>query len=185
VTYRIRDRDIRLARSTRHFPKFLNRRYEAKDLLEVSTADVKSMGYTIVKKSSSLLRLSKFTTTYLRQIRVGSGWDEYSTGHKAATMTHEGGHGRQWRYYRPARFAFMYLAYPRFRWAMEMQGYSLSIWCYHAMGYDDKAIAGFIDRRAKGMRASYSLRAIHAGDFERRTREVLTSAWNDAQHAIK
>lgn len=185
VAYRIRDKDIRLARSTRHFPDFLTHAMRPSELLGAAIMDVESMGYTIVKKSSSFLRLSKFSTTYYNQIRVGSGWDEYSTGQKGSVMTHEGGHGRQWRYYTPIVFAFRYMTYPRFRWAIEMQGYSMSVWAYHAMGYSEKSILGYIERRAKTIRSEYKMWSINAADVERHTRELLTSAYNDARHAIK
>jgi hypothetical protein len=181
---RLRSSDIRLARSGRYHDVALNRKWGGKELKAYGEKVAKKMGYRIVPKSTTTLRLSKMTTTYYREIRVGTTYPSMSVHWQAALLMHELVHGRQWRHYRPVRFGRKYIFSSTFRWAMEMNGYSEHIWAMVALGASNDLVRGRIASCVRTMRKNYLLN-IRRTDFERWTEDVLESAWNDARNGVK
>jgi hypothetical protein len=144
---------VALARSPQHSNRFLERYQTPDDVFERYIPYFEDeLGLELVIKSSRYTRLSKMTTTYFREIRLGSRWPEYNDFQKASTLVHEAVHARQWRYYGRFRFGTWYLRRPRWRWAIEMHGYRESArWAVihmHAAGSSTSRIEREVRRRA-------------------------------------
>lgn len=162
----------------------LDRPWEAAALKYHAEQRAKKMGYKIVNKRSWGTKLSKFTTTYYRQIRVGEKYPDYPIEAQAIIMCHEIVHARQWRHYKPARFATRYLASARFRWAMEVQGYAEGIHAAVALGADEDYIEHQIQHRANTLRKSYSMWSLRASDVRSATRNILNERYRKAKTLV-
>jgi hypothetical protein len=179
---KLRSSDIRRAKSSR---------YNNKKLADYTTPDQvfdryipyfeRELGMNLVIKSSSRMRLSKMTTTYYREIRLGSGWNDYAPDVRAAILVHEAVHARQWRGYGASRFGLYYASNPRWRWSIEMQGYRESVrWAVIAMNAAQlpaAAIEGRIDEYigdcTQSLVTAYSLGRISKSNLRRHTQEIL------------
>jgi hypothetical protein len=162
----------------------LDRPWKPEPLKYHAEQRAKKMGYKIVNKRSWGTKMSKFTTTYYKQIRVGEGYPNYPVPIQAMIMCHEIVHARQWRHYRPARFATSYLASARFRWAMEVQGYAEGVHAAVAMGAEEDWIERNIENRAQTLRKGYSMWSLRASDVRGATRNILHERYKKAKKLV-
>lgn len=97
-----------------------------------------------------------------------SDWDSRSTSSKASTRWHELVHGLQWRAGWFGRYAFA-----EWRWALEMNGYRMSIRAYKRMGTSEKNLLRLVEHYASKIVKTYRLRRLDAKQVQAKTREIL------------
>lgn len=178
---KLRPKDIELAWSELLRDDILDQdwRGRADELMAHYRKVWKKVGVKAVKKSSAFGRLSKMTTTYFKQIRLGTGYDKKSDEWKAATDAHETVHVKQWRRWGRNRFRSRYLFWPRWRWAIEMQGYTESVRALVALGAADELLHEFIQSRPGSLKRNYALGILNQDQMSKETLRILTQAWND------
>lgn len=169
---------LKLAQDSKHNNSYLERYLTPMSVLDRYIPYFEDeLKLKLVTKDSTFLRLSKMTTTYFKEIRLGSGWPNYNEYQKANTLVHEAVHARQWRSYGRFRFGTWYLRRPRWRWAIEMQGYRESMrWAIinlHAQRRPLKDIESEIQRRADEV-AKILIGGYVLGRVSRRDRKVHT-----------
>lgn len=182
---KLRDKDIRRARSERYRDKALDRRWGANDLLERWMQEAKGMGVRVVPKTSFFgMRLSKMSTTYYREIRLGTGYPDKRPEWKAVTMGHEMLHARQWRGYGRNKFRTRYLFWTRWRWAIEVQAYSESVRILVALGANDETLTEYIASRSDVLWNSYALKGLRRKDVYVYTHSILCDARVEAERRL-
>ena len=129
----------------------------------------------------ALKRLTRMTTTYpvgdliggKSYIAYGSEWSARDLLSRCVTLRHEMVHVRQARDMGGFIFTARYITFAAWRWALEMQAYRLSIACYKMAGVPRADLVRKIERIARSIRASYSLKAFSPSEVEQQTREAL------------
>jgi len=171
-----------LARDSKHNNRYLERYLTPLDVMDRYFPYFEDeLGLELVTKDSNFLRLSKMTTTYYKQVRLGSDWPNYNVYQKANTLVHEAVHARQWRSYGRYRFGTWYLRRPRWRWAMEMQGYRESMrWSIinlHGRRASSRRIEAEIKRRADAVTGilvnGYVLGRVSRSDRMTQTKRIM------------
>lgn len=144
-------------------------------MLEDAFAWAQANKFALKKKSSHFgSRFSKMSTTYYREIRVGSRWEEFSVAKKAAVLKHEIVHAKQWRHYGQVRFAAKYIFSARFRWSMEVQAYRESVRAYRTLGALESWLREYVlDSVPGSLWNSYGLRTLRKDDVYDETRKLL------------
>lgn len=179
---RLKDRHLKLARSFRHNSRTLERYPTPTAAMDYYVPYLEDeMGKDLVLKSTSHLKLSKMTTTYYRQVRLGSGWIDLNIEQKAYILVHEAVHARQWEYYGPLKFGNRYVFWPRWRWAIEVQGYREGImWgvvVLSARGVDkvetESLLKRKIDQVIESLLGKYALGTVNKSDIRKHTRKIL------------
>lgn len=182
IQRRLRKSDIKRARSTRVFNKKLADYPSPQEVEEryrrYFTDELKMR---IVTKSSNHMRLSKMTTTYYKELRLGANFEDKDDIGQAQIWVHEGGHTKQWRYYGCIKFAYKYAKDSRWRWSIELPCYGEGLrWSIiharHNGLSDDKletAIDNFIERIVRIFDNGYGLGWVHRGDMRKWTRQIL------------
>lgn len=97
-----------------------------------------------------------------------SDWDSRSTSSKAAMRWHELVHGLQWRAGWFGRYAFA-----EWRWALEMNGYRMTIRAHSRMGMSEKKLLQLGEYYASRIVKTYRLRRLDAKQVRAKTREIL------------
>jgi hypothetical protein len=134
----------------------------------------KEHGYVIRQKSSLFGRLSKMSTTYYKEIRVGSRWETFTVAKKAAVLKHEIVHAKQWHHFGQATFGTKYIFSARFRWAMEVQAYRESTRAYRTLGATEPWLREYVtDVVPASLWGSYGLRTLRKDDVFYETRKIL------------
>ena len=176
---RLRDDDIALARSRSDEDIALSGPWagQADPLCKRYFDEAKEMGLRVVEKSSTWLRLSKMSTTYYKELRLGSGWKEKDIHDQAVILAHELRHARQWRRYGRTTFRNHYIFHTRWRWAVETQCYCESIRALVALGAAPAVIDKYVDDRVKALWESYALGSLHKGDVMTHSRRVLEATY--------
>jgi hypothetical protein len=176
---RLRDDDVALARSRADEDIALSGPWagQAQRLCARYLDEAKSLNLRVVEKSSTWLRLSKVSTTYYKEIRLGSDWKEKDIHDQAVILAHELRHARQWRRYGPSTFRNRYIFYTRWRWGVEVQCYAESIRALVALGAVPTAVDKYIDDRVKALWEHYVLGTLHKGDVMTHTRRVLEATY--------
>ncbi len=125
---KIRSKDVKLAKDCRHLRLDYDSFKSVEQLREyIDHLVIDGFGMRIEKKTSRANVMSKFTTTYYKEMRLGIDFDELDEPIQAVVMAHELVHVYQWRHYGRAKFGPKYVMSGRFRWAMEMQAYRESV----------------------------------------------------------
>ena len=132
----------------------------------------KQLDISVVTKPKSSLKISKFTTTYYKQIRLASDIDDYTLFSKATLWPHELAHVFQWRVVGRSTFAFRYLR-ARWRWIFEMQAYRVSIEVMRRLGASQSKINKYIANKPQSLRDGYKLGSIRWKDLKSATERVL------------
>jgi len=171
---RLRSKHVNLALSNRHLNKNLAKLTTPEKMLDHYEAKAKKKGLRVLPKSSFFgPNFQKMTTTYWKQIRLGSEYPTYPPEAQAGLWAHEWVHVEQWGHYGVVRFASLYLG-ARYSWAFEMQAYRESIRAMKVLGYPRKEIEAFIKRKPKSLWGGYPLmRQIRWKDLEKQTVTVL------------
>lgn len=173
---------LALARDSRHNNKYLKRYTTPQDVFDRYIPYFEDeLGLELKEKDSNFLRLSKMTTTYFNEIRLGANWSEYSDYQKANIYVHEAVHARQWRTVGRFRFGTWYLRRPRWRWAIEMQGYRESVrWAVielDAKKAPTRAIEAEVRRRSESVTGillnGYSLARVSKYDRAKYTKQII------------
>lgn len=182
----LREKDIDFARSELHRDDILDKDWRGKaDELGSHYRKIwEGVGVRAVKKSSAFGRLSKMTTTFYKQIRLGTNYDKKSPEWKAATDAHETVHVHQWRRWGRNRFRSRYIFWPRWRWSIEMQGYTESIRALVCLGASDELIHEFIQSRPGSLKSGYALGILNQDQMSTETLRILTQAWNDHKKRV-
>jgi hypothetical protein len=149
-------------------------------LRDVLLSDVRALGLRVVKKSSTSMRLSKMSTTYFSELRLGSGYDDRPIHDQAALIAHELYHARQWRHYGRATFATSYVMRPKWRWAIETQAYGESVRAWVAMGATREFVMRYIETRADVLLRDYALGILNKESVRASTSAVLRRAFKIA-----
>lgn len=170
---KLRAKDEKRAKSSDCLDESIRSYKRAQDLLEYCLKEIKRLGLRVVEKKKSKLRLSKMSTTYYREVRVAHGFWKRDIPTQAATLAHELVHARQWRKHGRVRFALAYATSPRFRLAVELQAYRESIRAMRAMGYSNKYIESYINRKPFTMKDAYLLHRVRWDALSSLTRCVL------------
>ena len=140
------------------------------------------MGVRVVPKTSIFgSRLSKMSTTYYSEIRLGTDYPRLSQAWQAVVMGHEMLHARQWRAYGRNRFRTRYLFRTRWRWAVEVQAYAESLRIMVALGFSSEAIESYISTRGDVLWENYALRSLRKDHVLRYTAQILDDARADAE----
>ncbi len=169
---RLRVKDIAIASSKRWRDPNLGDYKTASPMIAHCRVEARSFGVRIVHKVRSSLRMSKVSTAYYRQIRLGTDYETAQSFSQAATMAHEMVHVRQWRYYGRLGFAWRYVMSPRFRWAVECNAFAEGVRALRILGIH-AAIGHEVHTRATQMRGPYRLRSINESDLVTQTRKIL------------
>lgn len=182
IQRRLRKSDIKRARSTRVFNKKLAD-YPTLELVEERYRRyfTDELGMKIVTKSSNHLRLSKMTTTYYKELRLGTNFEDKDDIGQAQIWVHEAPHTKQWRYYGRIKFSYKYAKDSRWRWSIEMPCYGEGLrWSIIHARYEglsvekiDKAIDNYIERIVRIFANGYGLGWVHRGDMRKWTRKIL------------
>jgi hypothetical protein len=179
---RLKSKHIKLARSYKFNNDRLHKYEDAQAVMDRYIPYFeKDLGMRLVIKSTTKLKLSKMTTTYYNEIRLGSGWKDKNLESQAYILVHEAVHARQWRHYGRAKFGWKYISDPRWRWAIEVQGYREGImWgvvVLKARGLSqakiEKALSTKIDHVISSLLRAYSLGSIRSSDIKKHTRDIL------------
>lgn len=176
---RLRSSDIRRADSTRAFDKvmkLLEGATTADEIIERCRREAKRLGLRIVTKSSTSLQWSKFTTTFYKEIRLGSEFHKKAKWQQAATWAHEMVHVYQWRLEGRARFGSRYVFRTRYRWAYEVEGYRMSVHIRERLKVPRAWTRAYIFDRPNVLRKSYALHTIRRNDLTKHTIEILGKA---------
>jgi len=190
---RLRKKDIKLARTKRFFnPKLKDYPDPAMVEERYRRYFVEDMGMEIVHKKSWDLWLTKATTVYYKQLRLGEDWEDKNIFQKAMTWVQEGVHPKQWRHYKRNKFRTRYLFWPRWRWAQEVPGYAetarwIVIHAKHNKWSDERlnrVLEEFITHVSNESLGSnrYALRVVHKGDRRYWTKKIL---WEVAREEMK
>lgn len=181
---RIRKKDLKLASSRVHRDPVLDKdhRGKAHALSLHYRRTWKRYGVTPVYKSTFWGRLSKMSTTYYKQVRLGTTYRKLSDGGKALTDGHETVHVKQWRHYGRSTFRTRYLFWTRWRWAVEVQAYAESVRVLVALGARDEEIREYITSRPTVLWEKYvGMKLIRKRDLWSNTILVLQQAYDDAR----
>lgn len=174
---RIREVDLQLARSRLGEDPLLDRRWKGpeaeSELFHNQIDQAQAMGLELVVKSSFWGSLSVMSTTYFKQIRLGNDWSDLSRTMKVVLLAHELRHARQWREYGRATFRTNYLFQPRWRWAVEVQGYCESVRTLVALGASPDWIEQYIDHRVGSLWKKYALKTIRKDDLFGYSKSIL------------
>jgi hypothetical protein len=174
---KLREEDVTLASSTAFLDKDLaDFGKNSGAMLEDCFAWAKDNGFAIKQKSSHFGgRLSKMSTTYYKEIRVGARWTEFSVPKRAAVLKHEIVHARQWRHYGQGSFATKYIFSARFRWAVEVQAYRESIRVYRTLGAVEKWLREYVkDLVPNSLWKNYALKTLRKDDVYDEARRILS-----------
>lgn len=174
---RIRDKHVRLAMD--------NDSYDAvKDLLQGSKTpsiiiercidEANRLDLRITTKTSTSKTWSKMTTTFYKEIRLGTGFALQPEWAQAMIWAHEMVHGNQWRKMGRATFGTRYLD-TRWRWIIEMQAYRMSIHIRERIGIPQAATVTYIQQKPNDLWDAYAFWALNKWDFTKYTREVLST----------
>lgn len=172
---------LKLARSTRFNNDQIHKYRDAQEALDAYLPWLKKRRKLVIK-STKYKRLSKATTTYYKEIRLGSGWKKRNAESKAYILVHEAVHVRQWDHYGRVGFGSRYIFDPRFRWAVEVHGYREGIvWgvvVLKARGFSNekirKTLQAKIDQAIKSLTGkTYSLGRVSQSDIKKHTERIL------------
>jgi len=173
---KIRRSDRRLAEDDRLRDKYLDRHRSPEELVARYEAEAKRLGLRIENKSSHWGRLSRMSTTYYRELRLGTGAQNYKPFPKARLLAHELFHARQWRWWEPTKFRTRYVFWTRWRWAIEVQAYCESVRAMISMGASDKAVDAYIEDRPRVLWENYALKGLRRDHVYRYTKAILRNA---------
>jgi hypothetical protein len=175
---RLRGEDIALARDDRHGDAVLDCDWSRKEaaLLDHFEHAAQWMGLAVVNKPDLGTSLSRMSTTYYRELRLGTGYADKTDAWKAVTMAHEILHARQWRHWGPATFRTRYMFWTRWRWAIEVQAYRESVRCLVALGVRPSTLDEYIASRPGVLWSKYAIKTLHKGDVFEHTMRLLTEA---------
>ncbi len=175
--FKIRNKDIARQNDDKYLDKVPNQIKGADtpdEIISQCKKEAKRLGLRIVHKSSTFPRLSKFTTTLYKEIRLGTSFRDKPRWVQATIWAHEMVHVYQWRGEKRARFALRYIGFPgRYRWAYEMQAYRMSIHVRKVLKATRSSTNRSIEARPKGMKKGYSLGLLRWRDLRGDTRDVL------------
>lgn len=177
---RLRSSAIRSANDDHYFNKVLKLIDGAKtpeEIIERCEKEAKRLGLRITTKSSTSLKWSKMTTTFYKEIRLGSDFDDEPAWAQASTWAHEMVHVYQWRGMGRAKFARRYL-WRVSRWWIEMQAYRMSIHVRKVLGIDKTMTQRWIREKPYRLKAGYLLGGLRWKDLRNKTRQVLTEELN-------
>ncbi len=144
----------------------------AEQVIHWCETKARGLGMKIVQKPKSSLKLSKFGSTYYGEIRLPMDYNKRSAWRNAALWAHEIMHALQWRKYK--RFGSRYIFNTRWRWAIEMQCYRVSVRAWRHFG---KNPTNYIDGQPDSMRNSYACKMIRQRDIEKHTVAILRDAY--------
>lgn len=174
---KLRDQDVDLAMSRQFLDQDIaDFGKNAGAMLQDAFDWAKANSFSIKKKASHFgSRLSKMSTTYYKEIRVGSLWEEFIVPKRAAVLKHEIVHAKQWRHYGRASFGSKYIFSARFRWAMEVQAYRESTRVYRTLGAVEKWLREYVnDAVPNSLWGSYALGTLRKDDVYEQTRKILS-----------
>lgn len=176
----IRPQDLTLACSVKNEDRNLDLHKTPDAMIAHCLGQAQLYGVQVVEKPKrSRLRMSKFSTTFYKQIRLVHGFYDRSKRDQARTLAHELVHVRQWRSFGRVRYALSYLG-ERFRWAMEMQAYAESVRAMVILRFPQSQIEWYANTKWKSIITPYRLGRIDRTDLERSTTYVLRSAMDHA-----
>jgi len=136
----------------------------------------------LVVKSTKHHRLSKATTTYYKEIRLGNGWPEKGDEEKAYLLVRETVHVKHWAHYKRLGFATKYILFARFRWAIEVhccrEGIMWGVVVLKARGHSDGKVREILEAKIVGaikslLGKTYALGSIRESDIKEHTRKIL------------
>lgn len=145
--------------------RFLDEKRTPEEIVAHYAELAKKSGYRLVVKPKRSTRLSRMATTYYRQIRLPSNWEQMETRSKASLLAHEWRHTKQWRKWGKVKFAWRYLMSRRFRAAVEIECYCETARAKISMGYPRKSIDLFSVRVPNSMFSAYKIRGLDRNDF--------------------
>ncbi len=178
---RLKKSHLKLARSYKFNNTKLHKYQTAQEALDAYIPWLEKRRKLVIK-STKHHRLSKATTTYYKEIRLGSGWESKNSEQKAYILVHEAVHVRQWDHYGRLRFGGKYIFDARFRWAVEVQGYREGImWgvvVLKARGHSDTKVRDIlqdkIDRCIRSLLGkTYALKSIRRSDIKKHSRAIF------------
>lgn len=155
---KITDKYVELAKSNENWDPEVMQLKSARSIIDYTTKKMQSLGVTLIQKKSSKMQWSTMTTAMYRDVYLGSGWEDKSMAGKAQTLSHELVHLRQWRKYGPIRFALRYIFSSRFRWAMEIQAYRMSVAVRKTLRV--RATREYINARPEKLRSIYKMKSL-------------------------
>lgn len=178
---RLRKSDLKRARSYKFNNTKLHKYETAQEALDGYIPWLEKRRKLVIK-STKYNRLSKATTTYYKEIRLGSGWESKNSEQKAYILVHEAVHVRQWDHYGRLKFGSKYVFDVRFRWAVEVQGYREGImWgvvVLKARGHSDSKVRDIlqakIDQSINSLLGkTYLLNRISRSDIKKHSRAIF------------
>ena len=175
---KLRKKHVKLAFRNTSYDKVVKLLDGAKTPAEVidrCEREAKRLGLRVVKKNSTSLKWSKMTTTFYREIRLGTEYDRMPEWAKAALWAHEMVHVYQWRDMGRAKFARRYMWAPT-RWAIEMEAYRITIFMRQRFGVERVWNERYIGDLVHVFRSAYGMWRIQAKSLRKNTVEVLSTA---------
>ena len=172
---RLKSKDIRRAEYDGYYDKVLDLIKGCKtpkQIIEKCEAEARRLKLQVVKKYSSSMKWSKMTTTFYKEIRLGADFDDEPDWAQAVIWAHEMVHVYQWRGMGRGTFASRY-AWRSWRWAIEMQGYRMSLHVRKVLGIKREWNARYIRAMPSILKSGYVLGGLRWSHLRDRTREVL------------
>ena len=173
---RIRSKHVRWAGDDTYYNKvkaLLAGADTAEEIIARCEQEARRLGLRVVKKDSSSMKWSKMTTTWYREIRLGSDFDDEPEWARAVIWAHEMVHVYQWRGMGRARFASRY-AWRLWRWAIEIQAYRMSVHIRKVLKIRKSWTERYIRDRPYRLKAVYLLGGLRWSHLRNKTRSVLT-----------
>jgi hypothetical protein len=126
---------------------------------DADVALAETLGLQLVRKQSTGEALwDGFTTTFPDRILLGVDWDDKPIEARAATMSHELVHKRQWDRLGREAFLARYVTAAG-RWSIEVQAYRQSIRMWKHFGKSDADLRKAAEHYAESLYAKYYLEA--------------------------
>lgn len=136
----------KIAASTEHHPNWMM------PTMASALRQIEKYGYTLRKKRPGSFSETMTTTDVVtKTIWLRVGWDTRPPERNVATLYHELVHVGQGEDWGPMLFGLRYGS-PRWRWAIEMQAYAVSIEVARSLGGD---ISGMPEAIAKSLVSKY------------------------------
>ena len=174
---RIRNSAVRKAFEDRYVDKVLKLIDGANTPAEVINRcerEAKRLGLRVTTKSSSSLKWSKMTTTFYKEIRLGTNFSKTPDWAQAVTWCHEMVHVYQWRGMGRFKFARRY-AWRVSRWWIEMQAYRMTIHMRKKFKIDRSWSERYIEAIPYRLKAGYALGGLRWSHLRKQTVHVMTT----------
>lgn len=178
---RLRSSHLKLARSYKFSNNQLHKYQTPQEALDRYIPWLEERRKLVVKSTKNH-RLSKATTTYYKEIRLGNGWPDKTDEQKAYLLVRETVHVKHWDHYKRLGFAARYIFNARFRWAIEVhccrEGIMWGVVVLKARGHSDARVREILEAKIDSsirslLGKTYALGSIRKSDIKKHTRKIL------------